>query len=92
MSMTDDLDKTNKEVSEKIKYELLQQLGALEQVGMSDTPQYQELREQYEQFENGATLYEVIGQEFNDVFSDLVAKLDDDVNNMKIDGVDDDGA
>lgn len=79
MKMSDEFEKNSQVISDKIKSELLLQMGALKQVGMENTPQYKELEEQYNKFDNGATLFEVIGEEFGDMFNNLVRKMDDDI-------------
>lgn len=76
----DDFDANNQLIADKIKSELLMQMGALKQVGMDDTPAYAELQAKYDQYDNGATLYQVIGEEFGDLFENLLKKLDDEID------------
>ena len=82
MKIREFLESEQKVINEKVKSDILQQLGALKQVGMDDTEQYKELEKQYEQYENGGSIADMIGKEFTEVFENLINNLeeDEDVN------------
>jgi len=66
-------------INEKVMIEIKLKMAAYERCGMKDSPEYKKLESQYETFDAGSTVDDLIQSEFVFAFKNILKDMDEDI-------------